>query len=54
MTIEVTGRNGYTYPATLVKGNLYVVGKFVVSVEDGACKQTICRATKANVAKLAK
>jgi hypothetical protein len=54
MTIEVIGRNGYRYPATQIKGDLYVVGKFIVLVEDGLCTQTVCRATKANVAKFAK
>jgi hypothetical protein len=54
MTIEVTGRNGYKYPATQVKGDLYVVGKFIVLVEDGFCTQTACKATKANVAKYGK
>jgi hypothetical protein len=54
MTIEVAGRNGYKYPATQVKGDLYIVGKFIVLVEDGLCTQTICKATKANVARYGK
>jgi len=48
-TTEVTGRNGYIYDATHIKDNLYVVGKFIVTVEDGRCDETICRATKASV-----
>ena len=53
-TTVVTGRNGYEYDAVLVKGNLYIVGKFIVTVEDGECKETVCKATKANIAKLSK
>ena len=48
----VTGRNGYEYDATHINGNLYIVGKFIVVVEDGKCEDTICRATKANVKRL--
>ena len=51
MTTTVMGRNGYEYDAVQVKGNLFIVGKFIVTVEDGKCKQTICKATKANVAR---
>jgi hypothetical protein len=51
MTIEVIGRNGYIYFATHINGDLYVVGKYVVRVEDGKCRETICRATKANLAR---
>jgi hypothetical protein len=47
--IEVIGRNGYRYPAVHVINDLYIVGKFIVRVEDGECKDTICKATKANV-----
>jgi len=50
--IEVTGRNGSTYNATHIKSNLYVVGKFIVSVVNGKCVDTICKATKANVSKM--
>lgn len=52
--IEVIGRNGSIYSAKPVCGNLYIVGKFIVSVEDGKCIDTICKATKANVAKYSK
>ena len=48
---QVTGRNGYIYPATLISGNLYIVGKYIVTVVDGRCDETIARATKANVAR---
>jgi len=54
MTTTVTGRNGYTYDAVQVKGDLYIVGKFIVTVEDGHCKQTVCKATKSNVEKFSK
>jgi hypothetical protein len=54
MTTEVIGRNGYQYPATQVKGDLYIVGKFIVLVESGVCTKTICKATKANIAKHAR
>jgi len=56
MSIETTvmGRNGYEYDAVQINDNLYIVGKFIVTVEDGKCEDTICRATKANVKRLAK
>ena len=54
MTVTVTGRNGFQYDAVQINGNLHIVGKFIVTVEDGFCKQTICKATKANVAKYSK
>ena len=50
MTIEVTGRNGFKYDAKHVSGCLYVVGKYIVKVIDGKCDETICKATKANIA----
>ena len=50
--IEVTGRNGSIYNATHLRANLYIVGKFIVSVEDGKCVETVCKATAANVAKM--
>ena len=48
-TTQVIGRNGYAYDATPLGGNLFIVGKFIVVVEDGKCGETICRATKAAV-----
>ena len=51
-TIEVTGRNGYLYDATHISGNLYIVGKYIVSVIDGRCDATVCKATKSNVARM--
>jgi hypothetical protein len=53
-TVTVIGRNGCEYDATPIKGNLFVVGKFVVSVVNGRCDETLCKATKANIAKFAK
>jgi hypothetical protein len=54
MTTTVTGRNGFEYDAVQIKNDFYIVGKFIVTVEDGKCKQTVCKATKANVAKFSK
>ncbi len=54
MTSTVIGRNGYEYDAQHLSGNLYIVGKFIVTVVDGKCDETICKATKANVAKYSK
>lgn len=51
-TIEVTGRNGAIYDATHISRNLYIVGKFIVTVADGKCDQTVAKATKANIARL--
>lgn len=50
----VKGRNGFDYDAVQINDNLYIVGKFIVIVEDGKCEETICLATKANVSKHAK
>jgi len=50
----VIGRNGYEYDAQHISGNLFIVGKFIVRVTEGKCEKTICRATKANVKRLAK
>jgi len=52
MFTEVIGRNGYVYDATHISGNLYIVGKFIVEVINGQCAATICKATKANIARL--
>ena len=49
--IEVIGRNGHIYDAIQISSELCIVGKFIVLVEDGKCEETICRATKANIAK---
>ena len=49
--IEVIGRNGFKYDATPLTSNFYIVGKFIVTVVDGRCDETVCRATKANIAK---
>lgn len=49
--IEVIGRNGFKYDATPLTGNFYIVGKFIVTVVDGKCDETVCRATKANLKK---
>jgi hypothetical protein len=51
--VNVIGRNGYGYDATPLNGKLYIVGKYIVVVEDGKCRETICRATKANVRRYA-
>jgi len=51
-TIEVIGRNSYKYDATHLSGNLYIVGKYIVLVEQNRyCRETIARATKANIEK---
>jgi hypothetical protein len=42
-TIEVTGRNGYTYDAVCITGNLFVVGKFIVTVEDGKVQDNVAK-----------
>ena len=49
-TFEVTGRNGTVYDATPIRGSLFIVGKFIVKVEDGKVIETVCRATKRQVA----
>lgn len=55
-TIEVRGRNGHDYDAEPVGGvaadNLYIVGKWVVTVWEGEVRSTVCRATKANLKEL--
>jgi len=48
-TIEVIGRNGYSYDAIPVSGNLFIVGKFIVRVELGHVTGTVCAATKSNL-----
>ena len=50
----VIGRNGYEYDAQPISGNLFIVGKFIVTVENGKVEDTICKATKANVKRLSK
>lgn len=50
--MEVIGRNGIRYDATHLSGYLWIVGAYIVLVRDGICQETICRATKANIAKL--
>jgi len=50
----VIGRNGYEYDAVQISDKLYVVGKFIVEVDDGRCVDTVCRATKVNIARLSK
>ncbi len=40
----VTGRNGYEYDAEHISRDLYVVGNYIVRVEDGKVEETICRA----------
>lgn len=47
-TIEVIGRNGYIYDATPLRGDLVVVGKWIVRIQDGKVKDTVARATRAN------
>lgn len=49
MNATVTGRNGFEYDAKHLRNDLYIVGTFIVRVEDGKCTETICKATKANV-----
>ena len=46
------GRNGYVYDATHLSDKLFVVGKFIVRVVDGKCVTTVCKATKANIARI--
>ena len=48
----VIGRNGFEYNAQQITADLYVVGKYIVTVEEGRTIDTVCRATKANVARL--
>ena len=50
----VIGRNGFEYDAQQISNDLYVVGKFIVTVEDGKCKDTVCKATKANLKRYTK
>ena len=49
-TQEVYGRNGFKYDATHVSGDVFIVGKFLVIVVDGMCRETIGPATKKAVA----
>jgi hypothetical protein len=51
-TKEVIGRNGYIYDAKHLTGNLYVVGKFIVRVEDGKVTDTVAKATKARLTEI--
>jgi hypothetical protein len=53
-TTTVIGRNGFEYDAQNINGDLFIVGKFIVRVENGKVEDTICRATKANVKRLSK
>lgn len=46
--IEVIGRNGYTYNATPLRGDLAIVGTWIVRIQDGKVKDTVARATRAN------
>lgn len=48
----VIGRNGFEYPATYLCAGRYIVGKFIVTVADGKCDETLCRATKKNIARM--
>ena len=45
----VIGRNGTEYDAKRISENLYIVGKFVVTVEDGYVIDTIRKATYGDV-----
>jgi|TARA_R110002096_G_scaffold55026_3_gene141594 hypothetical protein len=45
----VIGRNGFEYDATQLASDLFVVGKYIVRVENGCCMETLCRATKSSV-----
>ncbi len=47
--MAVIGQNGFEYDAKHLKANLYIVGKYIVTVADGRVDETVCRATKANV-----
>lgn len=50
---EVIGRNGYEYDCQHVAGSVYIVGKYLVTVNEfRVVEETLCRATKANVAKM--
>ena len=48
----VIGRNGFEYDATQLASDLFVVGKYIVRVENGWCMETLCRATKSSVQKV--
>ena len=54
--MTVIGRNGYAYDAYHLAGKYYIVGKYVVTVEHGELDSrvvdTVCKATKANVARI--
>lgn len=52
--VTVIGRNGFEYDAQQIRDQFHIVGKFIVTVVDGKCDKTVCRATKANVARIAK
>lgn len=51
---EVIGRNGFRYDAEHVSGNVYVVGRYLVIVRGGYCRETIGRATKAAIEEIKK
>jgi len=46
---KVIGRNGFEYDAKHLGGNLYIVGGYLVRVNDRKCERTICKATKMNI-----
>ncbi len=49
MKTQVTGRNGYEYDAQHIARDLFIVGRYIVRVEDGKVTDTICRATRGNI-----
>ena len=48
--IRVVGRNGFSYEARQVSGDVYHVGKYLVLVKEGIVVETICRATRQAIA----
>jgi hypothetical protein len=53
-TVEITGRNGFVYDATHLRDDLYIVGHFIVRVENSHVVETVSRATKSSIKRLEK
>ena len=49
MMMTVIGRNGFEYEAKHLANDFYVVGTYIVRVENGKCVETMTKATKAYV-----
>ena len=47
--MTVIGRNGFEYEAKHLANDFYIVGAYIVRVEDGKCVETMAKATKAYV-----